>query len=72
MNAMTTLDKLMASIAAPFILFALYLLFIWTPVTMYNDADCLNQGYPEGRVSVGLKRYCMSLDGAVTVIVDKQ
>jgi len=49
-----------------------YTFFIWTPVSIYTEAECLREGYPEHRVSVGLERYCMTLDGTITVRVDKQ
>ena len=47
-----------------------YTMFVWTPVSLYYEAKCLEKGYPESRVSVGLVGYCMNLDGTVTVKVD--
>jgi hypothetical protein len=52
-------------------LFVLYLVFVWMPVTLYAEAECLRKGYPEHRVTVGLSKYCMNLDGTVTVSVDR-
>ena len=49
-----------------------YLIFFYVPVSLYTEARCLKSGYPESRVSIGLERYCMTLDGVVTVKVDKQ
>ena len=66
------MEKLIMVIATPFILLMVYTMFIWMPVNIYNEADCLSKGYPEHRVSVGLERYCMNLDGTITVLVDKQ
>ena len=55
-----------------FVLFSLYVIFVWLPVSMYAEADCLRNGYPKAKVSVGLERYCVTLDGLVTVKVDKR
>ena len=66
------MSKLLIMFAAPFILFVAYTMIIWMPVNVYNEAKCLEKGYPEHRVSVGLERYCMNLDGTITVSVDKQ
>lgn len=52
--------------------FAIYVLFIITPVVFYTDAECLKQGYPKGEVTIGLERYCTNLAGSVTVRVDHQ
>lgn len=59
-------------IAAALLLLVLYVIFIILPVTLYTEAECLKAGYPKYKVSVGLERYCVTLDGAVTVKVDKQ
>lgn len=53
-------------------LFSLYAMFVYTPVSIYTEAECLRKGYPKHAVSVGLERYCMNLDGSVTVKVDHQ
>lgn len=50
-----------------FLAFCAYTLFVWAPVHLYTEAQCLAQGYPKARLSVGLERYCTTLDGAVTV-----
>lgn len=47
-------------------------MFIYLPVVLYTEAECLRKGYPEARVSIGLERYCMNLNGSITVQVDKQ
>lgn len=46
--------------------FLLYLMLAWLPVHLSNEADCLEMGYPKTNTTVGLKGYCMNLDGAVT------
>ena len=53
------------------VLFFLYTLFVYTPVSLWAQAKCLRNGYPKSSVSVGLESYCMNLDGSVTVRVDK-
>ena len=52
-------------------LFIAYALFVIVPMELYTDAKCLEAGYPRYRVSIGLARYCMTLDGAVTVRVER-
>lgn len=70
---MSYLFKYVAVIAVAIIaLFLAYAIFIYTPVALYAEAKCLTKGYPESRVSVGLEQYCMTLDGTITVKVDKQ
>lgn len=54
------------------LLVLVYVLFVLTPTIMYTKAQCLRQGYPDAQVTVGLERYCTTLDGAVTVKVDEQ
>ena len=54
------------------VLFILYVMFIFVPVVAYAEAECLRAGYPNSRVTIGLERYCLTLDGTVTVRVDKQ
>ncbi len=62
---------LLVDTAALFVLFVLYTVFIWSPVNIYTEAECLRNGYPEHRTSIGLERYCMTLDGSIIVRVDK-
>lgn len=54
-----------------FCAFMVYVLFVVMPVALYTHAECLRNGYPKHAVSVDLQRYCMNLDGTVTVKVDK-
>ena len=55
-----------------FLLFILYTLFVYAPVRVYNEADCLSKGFPKGRVSVGLERYCLTLEGSIVPVVEHQ
>ena len=57
-------------VVTPMILFLLYVMFFIMPVALYTDAECLRNGYPKAEVTVGLERYCMNLDGSVTVKVE--
>jgi hypothetical protein len=68
----TAILQIMFAFAGIMVLAVLYCMLIWLPVNLYAEAKCLEQGYPESRVSVGLEQYCMTLDGSVTVRVDKQ
>ena len=52
------------------ILFAV--VFLYLPVRLYAEAECYRRGYPEARITIGLERYCMNLDGSVTVKVEHQ
>jgi len=63
--------SLKALIIALSIIFG-YFIFILAPVSVYAEADCLSKGYPRSLVTITLDRYCMGLDGVVTVAVDKQ
>ena len=65
------MEVLVISLLVALALFCLYVTFIFVPVVFYTEAECLRNGYPEARVSIGLSRYCMNLDGTVTVRVDK-
>lgn len=70
-DGVDVLVLVLALVCGPLLLFALYLLVVMVPVMAYNEAECLRNGYPKHAVSIGLERYCMTLDGAVTVRVDK-
>ena len=69
-------DEMMMGVFAVFGVFVIILFIlgvcIYLPVQLYTDAECLREGYPESRITVGMERYCMNLDGSVTVRVDKQ
>lgn len=52
-------------------IFALYTLFVVVPVAAVAERDCLRAGYPKSQVTYNLERYCTTLDGAVTVRVDR-
>ena len=69
------IEKILVAVAAiicvPTVLIFLYMVVIGIPVMMYTEAECLRNGYPKYSVSIGLERYCMNLQGTVTVRVDK-
>jgi len=44
-----------------FMLFVAYSLFIWLPVNVVNEAECLRAGYPSYRTSVLLEKYCIGI-----------
>ena len=61
----------LALILTPIILFLLFTLFVVMPVSLATNAECLRNGYPKSEVTIGLERYCMNLNGTVTVKVEK-
>jgi hypothetical protein len=64
-------DKIFIGVFAVLGVVMAYLMFVFIPVALYTDAECLRAGYPKSHVTIGLSRYCSNLDGAVTVRVDK-
>ena len=63
---MKTLALGMATLLAVlFVGFILYTVFIYIPVNIYTEAECLKQGYPKHKVSVGLERYCLTIEGVI-------
>ena len=68
----TLLNVLVFGAAGLVVAFLLFAIFVYQPVSLYAEAECLRLGYPKAKVSVGLERYCITLDGAVTVRVDKK
>lgn len=59
------------SVMIPLVSFLVYALLVVMPVQLYADAKCLKNGYPKAEVTIGLEMYCMNMDGAITVKVDK-
>ena len=66
------IEKLAILVVSLVVLFSIYMVFVILPVIMYTDAQCLRQGMPKAHVTIGLERYCSTLDGSVTVKVTKQ
>ena len=64
-------SALFALIVCPLIAFMLYALFILMPVSALADAECKAKGYPKAEVTYNLRRYCMNLDGSVTVKLEE-
>lgn len=60
------LEKLSNIFAVIFVSCTLYILFIVLPVRVYTEAKCLRKGYPEAKVTIGLEKYCLNMDGDVT------
>lgn len=48
---------------------AVFMMFVYMPVLLMAERQCLANGYPVTHVTVALERYCSTLDGAVTVRV---
>ena len=45
--------------------------FVYLPVMLYADMKCAEAGFPKSKVTINLARYCMNLDGSVTVKMEK-
>lgn len=55
-----------------FILVSVALIVVYLPAIAVAEADCLAKGYPKAQITWNLKSYCTTLDGAVTVRVERQ
>lgn len=66
-----TEDLLLRIVMYVIIVVVALMAFVYLPVFLYTDAMCLRMGYPKSDVSIGLEKYCITLDGDVTVNVDK-
>ena len=64
-GALAALSLLMAVLMA-------VLMLVYAPVMLKTEADCLRQGFPKYSVSIGLERYCLNMQGAVTTVVVPQ
>ena len=53
------------------VIFVAYLFLVLLPVSMWAENKCLAKGYPKTNVTITLDVYCMNMDGAVTVRVEK-
>ena len=52
------------------------LLILWLAIgvgySLRADAICLDKGYPRSQITWNFNTYCSTLDGAITVKVQKQ
>ena len=72
---MTALEQIYLLAVAAICICVLYALIFIMPVWLHADAECLRAGYLRAIIAnatIGLERYCSTLDGAVTVKVIKQ
>lgn len=60
----------MILVVSPFVVLLVWLLLM-LPFLLNVEAKCLERGYPKSSVTWNFKTYCMTLDGAVTVRVDR-
>lgn len=49
----------------------IYAMLVILPMRQYANAECLREGYPVARVTIGLERYCLNMDGDVVIKVKK-
>jgi hypothetical protein len=64
-------DKVEIGIAVFLVSFLLLMMFVWVPVLLHTEARCLEAGYPRAKVTIGLERYCISLEGSTATRVTK-
>ena len=68
---MRTENAIFAGIFSILGVLVVWLLFVMAPVAMYADMKCAEAGYPKSKITINLKSYCMTLDGAVTVKMEQ-
>lgn len=66
-----TFEWIAASFMGLMGLFVAWLILVMLPVSLRANANCLEAGYPKATVTWNLKAYCMNMQGAVTVRVDR-
>lgn len=66
------IEVFLISVASMLVIFTIYLAFVILPVSLYADAKCLEQGFPNSHVTIGLETYCSNFDGSITIKVIKQ
>ncbi len=71
MDADRILIAVLTVVFVPIVAFLLYITCADLPVSVYADAECLRRGYPVSQVTIGLQTYCSTLDGSITVRVEK-
>lgn len=69
---MDLIERIIGGVLAAFALLVAVMMFVYLPVMLKTEADCLRQGFPKYSVSVGLERYCLNMQGAVTTVVVPQ
>lgn len=63
-------DRFIGTALFLFVVLIAAALLVMLPVTLAAEAQCLERGYPRAAVTWNFRRYCMNLDGSVTVKVD--
>lgn len=48
------------------------LLFVYLPIMVTTEANCLKKGYPKYEVTIDLERYCLKIEGAITTVIERQ
>lgn len=54
-----------AALMSLVVLFVLYILFVYAPVDLWGQEQCLKRGFPEHRTTVTLDVYCLNIEGVV-------
>lgn len=63
------IERTLLLFGALLLLLAAYCACVWIPVALVVESGCLSRGFPKSAVTIGLNRYCMNMDGAVTTVV---
>jgi hypothetical protein len=66
---MSIVDKFLIGLFALLGIFCLYMLFVYVPVALSAEIDCLEMGFPETRTTITLKSYCVNMEGVVRSVV---
>lgn len=67
----TLFDYICITVLSMFGLFWLLALLVLVPVMAVTESECLAKGYPKYAVDYKLNRYCLNLQGTVTVKVEE-
>jgi hypothetical protein len=65
-------EKALISVLCAMGIMVAYLILVMLPVAMFAERECLAAGYPRAHVTFMLERYCITMDGAVTLRVDRK
>lgn len=71
MYGLTTAEKFAFTFLGLMLLSMVYLIFVMLPLNALAEEKCLEAGYPKATVTWNYKRYCMNLEGTVTVKIEQ-
>ncbi len=65
------MEKVMISIIVFFLLIFLFMMLVAAPYSMYAEKQCLEAGYPNTNITYDFDIYCSTLDGDVSIKLEK-